>query len=150
MTKARKIETKGNGHGLSALKRHVAARGMKAIDGRTGAARAVRDWQQELLVDLGGEENLSKQRRALVDLATRTWLYLSHVDAWLMMQTTLVNKRKKSILPIVKERQQLVDSLARLLAQLGLDRQSKKVPTLAEYLEAKESSAADDQGKEGH
>ena len=39
--------------------------------------------------------------------------------------TSLINKRKKSLLPVVKERQALADGLARYLAQLGLGRVAK-------------------------
>ena len=40
---------------------------------------------------------------------------------------------------MVRERQQLVDSLARILKQLGLERRAKPVPALAEYIAEKYS-----------
>ena len=58
--------------------------------------------------------------------------------AWLLLQQdgeVFVNRRKRSLFPIVQQRQQLVDSLARLLSQLGLDRQAKKVEDLDAFLE---------------
>ena len=45
-----------------------------------------------------------------------------------------MNARKKALLPVVIQRQQLADSLARYLIQLGLERRTK-VQTLAEMLE---------------
>ena len=40
---------------------------------------------------MGGEEALSAQERAVLDLAIRTRLLLDSVDAWLLEQPTLVN-----------------------------------------------------------
>jgi hypothetical protein len=65
---------------------------------------------------------VSAQKRALVDLAVRTRLYVDHCDAFLMEQTSLILKRKKSVLPILLQRNQLADSLARTLSMLGLER----------------------------
>ncbi len=123
--------------GLHALKARVKVRGLAAIDMRTTAAQALIAWRSELLTDLGGEEIVSAQQLALVEMATRTRLYVDSLDAWLMEQSSLVNRRKKAVLPVLRERQQLVDSLARILGQLGLERRAKSVPALSEYLEAK-------------
>ncbi len=132
----------GTRHGLSALKARVTVRGLHAIDMRTAAAQALLAWKQELLRDLGGEENVSAQRITVVEMVVRTKLYIDHVDAWLMEQDSLVNRRKKSLLPVVKERQALVDSLSRLLSQLGLQRVPKAIPSLQDYLRTMEAEKA--------
>ncbi len=121
-------------HGLNALKVRVKVQGWHAIDRRTVAGQALLAWRNELLADLGGEDAVSAQELALVELATRTRLYVDSLDAWLMAQPSLVNQRKKAVLPVLRERQQLVDSLGRILGQLGLERRAKRVPTLPEYL----------------
>jgi hypothetical protein len=77
-------------------------------------------WRADLTRDLGG--NFSTQQAALVDIATRTKLLLESVDAWLLSRPSPVNARKRALLPIVRERTQLADSLARTLTQLGLRR----------------------------
>jgi hypothetical protein len=59
---------------------------------------------------------------------------LDSVDNWLMAQPSLVNARKKSLLPVVRERQTLADGLAKYLSMLGLGRHAKPVPTMAEWL----------------
>lgn len=100
-------------------------RGLKSIDGRTAAAQSLIAWKRELLNDLGGAESVSAQRMALVEMAVRTRLFIDHVDAFLLEQKSLVNRRKKAILPILRERTQLMDSLARLLGQIGLERVAK-------------------------
>jgi hypothetical protein len=46
-------------------------------------------------------------------------LYLDSVDAWLLEQRSLVNARRRAVLPVVLQRQQLADALARYLSQLG-------------------------------
>jgi hypothetical protein len=115
-------KTKRSRHGLTALKSAVKCRGLSAIDTRTRAARSLMQWRSELLRDLGGEENLSAQRIALVDTAVRSKLFIDHVDAFLLEQKSLVNRRARSVLPVLHERQTLVDSLVRLLGQLGLNR----------------------------
>ena len=61
-------------HGLNALKVQVKVRGLQAIDKRTAAAQSLLAWRNELLTDLGGEESVSAQQIALVEMATRTRL----------------------------------------------------------------------------
>ncbi len=124
-------------HGLVALKARVAVRGLHAIDMRTAAAQALVAWRNELLAALGGVENVSPQKMVLVDAVTRTRLYIDHVDGFLMSQPSLLNKRKKALLPVLRERQQLVDSLSRLLAQIGLERIPRPIPSLEAYIAEK-------------
>jgi len=48
----------------------------------------------------------------------------------------LIDKRKRSLLPAAKERQQLADALARYLTLLGIKRVSKEI-SLNDYLSEK-------------
>ncbi len=121
-------------HGLNAVKNRIQIKGLELVDRRFGPAKELFQWQAELVRDLGGSEAISTQKRTLVEMATRTRMYINHVDAFLMSQPSLVNKRKRTIIPILRERQQLVDSLARLLGQIGVDRVAKQIPTLAEHI----------------
>jgi hypothetical protein len=127
-------------HGLTSLKARVMVRGLASIDLRTSAAQALLTWKKQLLIDLGGEENLSAQRQALIDLAVRTRLFVDHLDSYLLAQESLVNKRKKALIPALRERQVLTDSLARILSLLGLDRVAKPMPSLQEYISATKES----------
>jgi hypothetical protein len=125
-------------HGLNALKARVKVRGLAAIDQRTAEARALLDWREELLADLGGAAAVTAAQLALVDLAARTRLYVDHLDAYLLDQPCgLVNKRRRAVYPVLRERQGLVDSLARLLGQLGLERRQREAPSLSEYVAKK-------------
>ena len=99
--------------------------GSRAIDGRSSLSYALKKWRRELVNDLGGEDNISVQQAALIDLTVKSKLLLDSIDAWLLVQPTLINKRKKSLLPVVLQRQQLADGFARYLSQLGLERKAK-------------------------
>ena len=118
-------------HGLNAAKARVALRGFAAIDMRTLAAREMRAFRDDLLGALGGDPEVSPQQRKLVDLAARASLYLDHLDAWLAGQQTLVNRRSRSVLPVLAQRQSIAEHLARLLDRLGLDRVPAKALSLA-------------------
>ena len=121
-------------HGLNALKAQVKVRGLQTIDRRTVAARGLLEWRSELLADLGGQASISAQQMALVELAVRTRLYIDHADAYLLEQQSLVNARKRSLIPLLRERQTLVDSLVRILGQLGLERKAKPAIDLQTYV----------------
>ena len=127
----------GPKHRLSAMKRAVRELGDRAIDGRTSVAKALSQWRSELINDLGGREAISTQQAAIIDLATKTKLLLDSVDAWLLVQPSLVDKRRRAILPVVRERQQLADALARYMSTLGLERRQAPARSLAEYLKEK-------------
>ena len=58
------------------------------------------------------------------------------MDDWLLRQPTLVTK-KRQVVPVLMQRQQLVDSLGRQLERLGLKRKAKEVPSLQAYLAAR-------------
>lgn len=127
--------------GLKGLIAKVSLHGLAVIDRRSAGARALFEWRRELERDLGGEESLSAQQKTLIELAVRTRLYLDSLDSWLMLQPSVVAKKKKSILPALSQRMTLSNELARLLIQLGLQRQAARVPSLAEYLESKGSAS---------
>jgi len=101
---------------------------------RTVAAREMLAFRDELVAALGGDSELSPQQRKLIDLVARTSLYLDHLDAWLTEQKTLINRRSRSVLPVLLQRQTLAEHLARLLDKLGLNRRPRQVPNFDEYL----------------
>lgn len=124
------------------MKRAVKAHGMKAIDGRTKLAKSLDHWRDQLLSDLGGAEQVSTQQLTIVGLATRTKLLLDSIDGWLLRQPTLVNARKRALHPVVLQRQQMCDALARYMSLLGLERRAKLIPDLASYLTKKTPAEA--------
>ena len=103
--------------GLRALQQKVEAKGLAALDRRYAGARALHRWRSELIEALGGEEQLSPQQITLIEQVTRLKLFLDHVDSWLMVQPSLINKRKKAILPAMQQRLQLASLHTNLEAQ---------------------------------
>ncbi len=112
--------------GIHAVQALVRARGLKALDQRTPAVRGLLEWRRDLIADLGGEAHLTAARRRLVDLAARTSLYIDVLDAWLLERPSLVIARRRTVYPVLLQRQQLVDSLVKALTTLGLDRRDPK------------------------
>jgi hypothetical protein len=97
----------------------------------------LREWRAAIVADLGGEDQITAMQRAVVDVATRTYLLLESVDRFLLEQSSLVNKSRRQVYPVVLQRQQLADALARYMNQLGLERRAREVPALGEYLASK-------------
>jgi len=126
----------------AALKRY----GLRALDRRTRAARALLAWRQEIAADLGGADNLSAQQRAVLEEAVKLKLMLDSVDAWILAQPSLIDRRKRALLPVVKERQSLADALVRYLTTLGLERRARDVTDLRAYLTARVSGATTTEG----
>jgi hypothetical protein len=121
-------------HGHTALKRAIKTLGSRSIDRRTSLGKALDIWRNELIADLGGESAVSTQQKALVGLCVTTKLMLDSLDAWLLSQGSLVNVRKRSVIPALLSRTQLSDSLARYLGQLGLARKARPVQSLDQLL----------------
>ena len=128
-------------HGFHLLKRTVNSLGNRAIDKRTVTGKALLKWRKDLIQDLGGD--VSTQQSAIVDLAVKSKLLLDSIDTWLLTQRSLINYRKKAVLPAVRERQQLADGLAKYLAMLGLERKVKE-QTLQDYINERYGDGTDD------
>jgi len=120
-------------HGISLMKRALKAGGARALDRRTRVSKALDQWRDQLISDLGGQEAVSTQQRAIINVAVKTKLLLDSVDAWLLQQPSLINLRKRAVHPAILQRQQLADSLIRAMVQLGLERKAK-VLSLSDYL----------------
>ncbi|MGC1581339.1 MAG: hypothetical protein WA766_07640, partial [Candidatus Acidiferrales bacterium] len=70
----------------------------------------------------------------LVNLAATTRALIDHADNWLLSQPSIINKRRKSFVPVVGQRQSLCDGLSRLLQQLGLERRAKPVAAIPQTI----------------
>lgn len=82
-------------HGHYLLKRAIKELGNRALDHRTWMAKALAEWKVEILRDRGGQESVSAQKQAVLDLAMTTKLLLDSVDVWLLQQPSVVNARKR-------------------------------------------------------
>lgn len=127
-------------HGLSLMKRALKEHGTRAIDRRTSLGKALDRWREELILDLGGVDHVSTQQLAIINVAVRTRLLLDSIDTWLLKQPSLINHRKRSVHPVVLQRQQLADSLTRAMTQLGLEKKAKPPTLLTDYLSKKQET----------
>ncbi len=93
----------------------------------------------DLVHDLGGFDGTSTMQRQIIDLAVKTKFILDTLDAWMVLQKSLVNHRKRVVYPAVLQRQQMADSLARYMTMLGLEKKSRTVSTIGEYIQEKAS-----------
>jgi hypothetical protein len=108
--------------------------------------KALERWRQELIDDLGGDDNISAQQRAIIDLAVKNKLILDSIDRWIFQQPSLIDKRKRALLPVVRERQSLANALAEYMDRLGLQRRHK-VKSLQEILSADHADHDTGEGK---
>src|SRR5947199_5046963 len=104
-------------HGLVTLKATLRPLGPRVLDRRTHMGRALAAWRADLVRDLGGD--VTTAQAAIIDMAVRSRLLLDSIDAWLLAQPSVINKRSRSLFPIVKERGALVSQLQSLLRDIG-------------------------------
>jgi hypothetical protein len=71
--------------GVYTLKRAVRDLVSRALpSSRTALGRALREWSDSLIADLGGPDAVSTQQLALVDMAVRSKLLVDSVDAYVL------------------------------------------------------------------
>ena len=145
MTTNRRIKPRGTTtqSGYWAAKRALMRFGSYALDGRSSISKALDELRSALVNDLGGPEAISKQQDIIIGLALRTHLLLESLDAFIFTMSSPVNKRKRGLYPVVRERQHLADSLAKYMAQLGLEKRTKPVEDLDAFLERKAREKAE-------
>jgi hypothetical protein len=73
----------------------------------------------------------------------KTKLFLDSIDAWMFAQKSLVNAKRKSVLPVVTQRQRMTDSPRKVHDPARARAKAKKTPDLTGYL------ASQDGGKDG-
>ncbi len=128
-------------HGTHSLRHAIKVLGNRAISRRTKVGRALAAWRADLVADLGGD--VSTQQAALIDLAVRTRLLVDSVDAYVLGMDSPVNKKRRMLYPVVRERQALVNQLQSLLRDLGLERRAKPVADLTSFLSSRETPHGD-------
>ena len=127
-------------HGLHAVTQLAKRLGAdRALDKRTAMGKALTRWRQEVVDDLGGAENISAQQSVIIDLAVKNKLILDTIDRWIFRQPSLIDKRKRALLPVVRERQSIANALAEYIDRLGLKRVSKTL-TVTDLLNDGEQS----------
>jgi hypothetical protein len=109
-----------------------------AFDQRTKLGRFIFEKAHAIYKDGGGREQFSELKRDLTGHYVITDLLLQQLNVYLLDQPSLVNKRKKTVLPILLERNRLIETLMKLASAIGIERTPTPVLSLQEYLAGKE------------
>jgi hypothetical protein len=119
----------GDGKTISTrnVRTRIQLRGLSQVDKRFAAAKSLIAWRDAVVADLGGEENLTAMKRAVVEEATRAKLFLDHVDQYLLSLDTVIDKRSRRVRAIVEQRMRVGEHLMKQMDRLGLERQMKAV-----------------------
>jgi hypothetical protein len=125
-------------HGLKTLRRAVQQLTTRRLDGRSAVAVAVRRWKDDVRRDLGGD--LSRAQETILEAVAQSWVILSSLDDWIARQPSLVTK-KRQVIPVVVQRMQIAEGLARNLERLGLERKAKDPLDLATYLSTRQPAS---------
>ena len=114
--------------GAYTLKKAVQVLGSRALPTkRTALGRELRAWRDSLVADLGGPDAVSTQQVALVEKAVTQKLICDSLDAYVLAMSSLVDKRHRTLWPVVRERAAQVTLLQSILRDLGLGRRSRDV-----------------------
>lgn len=118
--------------GLYTLKRAVLVLGSRALPaGNTALGRELRAWRSSLIADLGGPEAVSTQQLVIVEKAVTQKLICDSLDGYVLGLGSLVNKRHRTLWPVIRERAAQVALLQSLLRDLGLERRGQQEKDLA-------------------
>ena len=104
---------------------------LEHMDGRTVAARTLRQRLAEIHADLGGEASLSYAQRSLCRRAV--WL-----ESWI--ETQEAKAAEGADIDIGRQTQAL-NALLGLWRTLGLERRAKVAPNLQDYLRQREAAS---------
>lgn len=129
--------------GIYTLRKAVQVLGSPALPTkRTALGRELRAWRDSLVADLGGPGAVSTQQVAPIEKAVTQKLVCDSLDAYVLAMGSLVDRRHRTLWPIVRERAAQVNLLQSLLRDLGLQRKPAPVPILAEYIAQKAAARA--------
>jgi hypothetical protein len=153
----------GLSHGIFAFRNQVkrrARRGRSLINRNTRAGKNAVATGDELLRDLGGEENCSTAKLMLVEMIRRDTYFCDEIDARIFRAINKVSAAEKALIRAGKiknpkfiatlygYRQTVVNNLARNLLALGLEKAPPKVKTLEEILNEGENEQEATDGNE--
>lgn len=106
-------------------------------DALSPVEQAARDTIRNVVADLGGIENVSTAKHALLNAAVGSLILLSSLDRYvfeLAARDGLVNRRSRRAFPIIEQRMRVADSLARQIQIIGLDPVKLPTQTLDGYI----------------
>ena len=121
-------------HGHHARKLKLTDVRLVDISQQNGPGRLVAAKAEAIFADRGGRANLSELQQDLVNRYLVTELLIQSIDFWLLEQKSIINKRKKTAIPILAERNRLTETSLKLAQAIGLERKEPPAPSLAEFL----------------
>lgn len=119
------------------------------VDMRRREDRAVFSTVQAIEEDLGGSSAISAQRKVILDGIARKLRDLFKIEAYLGGLTSIVNKRRRCLLPVVLEKHRLLESIARDLERVGLERRKRDPLDLKAYLAERTPAAQEPRNGDG-
>jgi hypothetical protein len=112
------------------------------IDRRSALYLELRDREEALVAGVGGREVLSPQKQALLPTCAQVWLELDCLNHYIAQSgSRLIDKRKKTLQPIVHDRNRQAMTLKSLLEVIGLERMPKPIEDLETYLKRRSAPA---------
>jgi hypothetical protein len=128
----------GKKHGAHKLKLQLENLGTAGISKNTALGKELARRRQALQADAGGED-LTQLKLDLIEKYQRTELLIETIDVWLFQQPSLINKKNKTLHPVINERNRLVELSVRLAETIGIERRQKALD-LKSYLQSKTST----------
>ena len=137
LAEGRRAVTNAETHGYYRRKIKLEAVSFDDLNFSSSRGEQLRKRFLELLNHCGGEHLVSAVRRRIIERVVFTQYQLDCLDLYLVeLGPRIVNRRKRTLIPIVRERDALVSMLTKLYDQIGLDPTKPPIPTLAEYMAA--------------
>ena len=152
----------GLSHGIVAFKNGVkrrARKGRSLIDRRTVAGQNAFAVRQKMLVDLGGESNLSTAKLMLIEMVARDTYFLDECDRRIFKTLYKLSSTEKALLKLGKVknpkvigvmytyRASIARNLASNLLALGLEKAPPKQKSLQEIIAESENGDTESQGE---
>ena len=104
------------------------------LDRRSALFLELQSAYERLAAGVGGLEVLSPQKLSLLPTCAQLWLELDTLNHYIAKNGNLIDRRKKTLRPIVHDRNKQAMTLKVLLEVIGFDRSPKPVESLASYM----------------
>jgi hypothetical protein len=114
----------------------------RRVDLRRREDRAVFETLRAIEGDLGGTDEISSQQRVVLESIGRKLRDLLKLEAYLESGISIINKRRRCLIPAVLEKHRILESIRRDLETIGLERRQPKALDLRAYLEKRTEQAS--------
>jgi hypothetical protein len=111
----------GKSEGLRKLKGALKDADLRQIDRRTALGSELARRRAKIVSDAGGPDAVSQVKTDLIERYLTTVVFIESVDCYLLTQSSLVNRRKRTLIPVLRERVQLVDTALRRAQAIGVE-----------------------------